>query len=99
MKREPERRRPLGLGEQEWRTAEVVVTFGACPDRRQRHHVGEIECRDRRLTDIGVDVGKLPSQASTAFTLSVIQVKSRPWITFSTSRSFSSAARASSSQT
>ena len=40
-----------------------------------------------------------PSQASNAFTPSGMQVKSRPWMTFSTSRSFSAARPASSSQT
>ena len=34
-----------------------------------------------------------PSQASSAFTPSGMQVKSRPWMTFSTSRSFSAAMR------
>ena len=30
--------------------------FGAGPDRRQRDHMREIEGRDRRLPDVGVDM-------------------------------------------
>ena len=62
MKRQPERRCAFGLGEQERRTAEVVVPFGACPDRRQRHHVGKVQGRDRRLANIGIDVAGQASE-------------------------------------
>ena len=34
----------------------MLVAFGSGPHRRERHHVGEVEGRDRRLADIGVDV-------------------------------------------
>ena len=36
----------------------MIVAFGARPDRGQRHHVGEVQGRDRRLADIGIDVAR-----------------------------------------
>ena len=51
----------------------------ARPDRRERHHLGEVQRRDRRLADIGETwPGNDPSHASMAFTVSRMQVKSRP---------------------
>ena len=34
----------------------MLIPFRPCPDSRERHHVGEIQRRHRRLADIGVDV-------------------------------------------
>src|SRR5579872_5369591 len=31
-------------------------SFRPCPHRRERHHVREVESRDGRLTDVGVDM-------------------------------------------
>ena len=42
--------------EEEWRGFEILVMLLACPNRRERHHVGEVECGDRRLADVGVDM-------------------------------------------
>ena len=36
--------------------SKMLVPFRPRPDRRERDHVGEIERRDRRLADIGVDM-------------------------------------------
>jgi hypothetical protein len=79
MKREPERGRAFGPAVKQRGRIEMLVPFRPRPHRRQGDHVGEIEGGDRRLPDIGVDVaGQLPSQASTALTVSAMQVKSRP---------------------
>jgi hypothetical protein len=53
----------------------------ARPDRGERDW-GEIQCRDRRLADVGSCVARSdPSQASPRRSRSRRQVKSRPWIT------------------
>jgi hypothetical protein len=58
--------------------------------------VGEIERGDRRLPDIGVDMaGQAAEPGVDRVDGLAIAVKSRPWMTFSTSRSFSSAMRGS----
>ena len=56
MEAEAERRRAFGPREEERRPLEMVVARRAGPDRRERDHVGEVQRRDRRLTDIGVSV-------------------------------------------
>ena len=56
MKRKAERGRTLGPREEERRRVEMLVLFRAGPDRRERHHVREVEGRDRRLADIGIDM-------------------------------------------
>src|SRR5258708_17796090 len=61
MQRESERRRPFRPRKEERRTFEMLVPFRAGPHRRERHHMGEIEGRDRRLTDVCID---MPWQAS-----------------------------------
>ena len=56
VERKPERRRALGLAEEQRRRAQMLVSLRARPDRRQRDHVREIERRDRWLPNVGVDV-------------------------------------------
>ena len=56
MEREAERRRAFRPREEQRRRLEMLIPFRPGPDRRERHHVGEIERRDRRLADIGVDM-------------------------------------------
>ena len=56
MEREPERRRSFRPREEQRRRLEMLIPFRPGPDRRERHHVREVERRDRRLADIGVDV-------------------------------------------
>ena len=56
MGAEPERRRAAGLGVEQRRTVEMGIADRPCPDRRQRHQVGEVERMDDRLADIGVDM-------------------------------------------
>ncbi len=58
MHREAERRRSFGLGVEQRRTAQVLVTLGTRPDRRKRDHVRQIQRRDRRLADVGVSVSR-----------------------------------------
>ncbi len=78
MQREAEWRRAIRPCMEERRATQMLVPFGSGPDRRDRDDVGEVQRRDRRLPDIGVEMaGTLPSQASTAFTPSRITVKSR----------------------
>ena len=61
MERQSEQRRAFGFGEQERRAAEMLVSLGPGPHGRERDHVREIERRDRRLADVGVDVtGQAP---------------------------------------
>ena len=36
----------------------MLVALGSGPDGRERHHVGEVQCRDRRLPHIGVDMAR-----------------------------------------
>src|SRR5882724_12306655 len=50
VKRKSKRCRALGLTEEQRRRAQMLVSVRACPDRRQRDHVREIERRDRRLS-------------------------------------------------
>ena len=56
MKRKAEGRRAFGPREEERRRLKMLVPFRPGPDRRERHHVGEVQGRDRRLADIGVDM-------------------------------------------
>ena len=53
---EPERRRPSVLREEQRRRLEMLIPFRPGPNRRERDHVREVQGRDRRLADIGVDV-------------------------------------------
>ena len=63
MEGEAERRRAFGPRKEQRRRAEMLVPFRPRPDRRERHHVGEVQGRDRRLADIGVDVAGQASRA------------------------------------
>ena len=36
----------------------MFISFRPCPHRRERHHVRQVERRDWRLADIGVDVAR-----------------------------------------
>ena len=94
MEGEAERRRALRPGEEQRRTVKMLVPFRPGPDRREGHHVGEVEGRDRRLAHVGVD---MPRQAAEPgfdrVQGSRMQVKSRPWMVFSTRASRSSAMR------
>ena len=47
---------PFRSREEQWRSTKMLIPFRPGPDGRERHHVGEVERRDRRLADIGVDV-------------------------------------------
>ncbi len=58
MDGKPERGRALGLAEQQWGCCKMLVPFRSRPHRRQRDHVGEIQCVDRGLADIGVDMAR-----------------------------------------
>src|SRR6516164_6379476 len=61
MQGEPERGRAFGPGKEERGCTEMLVTFRSRPHGRERYHVSEVEGRDRRLADIGVDMaGKTP---------------------------------------
>ena len=52
---------PSGTKEEmERRAIEMLIAVGSRPDGRERHHVGEVQRRDRRLAHIGIDV---PRQA------------------------------------
>src|SRR5579883_3576968 len=62
MEREAERRGPFGPREEERRRLEMLIPFRPGPDRRERHHVREIESRDGRLTNIGIDVTRHRTQ-------------------------------------
>ena len=62
MERETEWRRAFGLGKQQRRAVEMLVALGSGPHGRERNHVGEIERRDRRLADIGVDMARQASE-------------------------------------
>ena len=85
MEREPERRRAFGLGEQERRTAEMLVALRPGPHGRERDHVREIERRDRRLADIGTDVtGQAPEPGLERIDALRNAVKSRPWFSSAT---------------
>jgi hypothetical protein len=100
MEAEAKQRRAFGPREEQWRRLEMLVARRAGPDCRKRDHVRDVEGRDRRLTDIGVGVaGQRPEPGFHPLIVSTMQVKSRPWMTFSTRRSFSSALRGSLSQT
>jgi hypothetical protein len=56
VKRKPKRRGSFGPCEEERRRLKMLIPFWPGPHGRERHHVREVEGRDRRLTDIGVDV-------------------------------------------
>ena len=58
MEREAERRRAFRPGEEERGLLKMLIPFRPRPDGRERHHVGEIQRRDRRLTNIGVDMAR-----------------------------------------
>ena len=49
---------PSVLAKNSGGAVEMLVALGPGPDRRKRHHVREIEGRDRRLADIGVDMAR-----------------------------------------
>ena len=79
MKREAKRRGPFRPREKQGRCPKMGVPYRPCPDRGQRDRMSDVQGRDRRLTDVGIDwPGNEPSQASTALTVSTIEVKSRP---------------------
>ena len=54
MKRKPERGGAFGPGVEQRSVAEMLVPRLARPDRRERDHMGEIQCADRWLADIGI---------------------------------------------
>src|SRR5579885_3321420 len=54
MEREAERGRSFCPSKEERRRPKMLIPFRASPDRRKRHHVREIQCRERRLADICV---------------------------------------------
>ena len=56
MQRKAKRGRSLRSREEQRRCAQMLVSRRPRPDRRQRDHMREIERRDRRLADIGVDM-------------------------------------------
>ena len=58
MEAEPERCRSFRSGEKQWRGLKMFISFRPCPHRRERHHVRQVERRDWRLADIGVDVAR-----------------------------------------
>src|SRR3546814_7898295 len=58
MKGKPERGRAFGPAIKQGGLPEMLVPFRPRPHRRQRNHVSEIERRDRRLPDIGVDMAR-----------------------------------------
>ena len=100
MERETEGRRAFRPGKEQRRRIEMIIARRPGPDRRERHHMGKVQGRDRRLPDIGVDVTRQGAEPGLdRIHRLMMQVKSRPSMTFSTSRSFSSAMPASSSQT
>src|SRR6516165_6704495 len=58
MQGEPERGRAFGPGKEERGCTEMLVAFRSRPQGRERHHVSEVEGRDRRLADVGVDMAR-----------------------------------------
>ena len=58
MKAEAEWRRTLGPREEQRRRLEMFIARRTGPDRRKRDHVGQVQRRDRRLTDIGVGMSR-----------------------------------------
>jgi hypothetical protein len=62
MERKAERRGSFGPREEERRRLKMLIPFRPGPDRRERHHVREIERRDGRLTNIGVHVTRQRTQ-------------------------------------
>src|SRR3546814_5849394 len=58
LKGKPERGRAFGPAIKQEGLPEMLVPFRPRPHRRQRNHVSEIERRDRRLPDIGVDMAR-----------------------------------------
>ena len=70
MERKPERGRALGLAKEQRRRTEMLVSFRARPDRRERDHVGEIERARPAAGGHWRRHGRAatPSQASTALT-------------------------------
>ena len=58
MGNEAERCAADRAGDDQRRRVEMGVAFGAGPDRRERHHVSEIEGRDQRLPHVGIGVAR-----------------------------------------
>ena len=58
MEREAERRRAFRPREEQRGAAKMLIPFRPRPDGRERHHVREIQRRDRRLANVGVDVAR-----------------------------------------
>jgi hypothetical protein len=56
MERKPEGRRTLGLAEEQRRRAKMLIPFRPGPHRGEWHHVRQVQRRDRRLADVGVDM-------------------------------------------
>ncbi len=55
---EAEGGRSLGLGEEQWSAAQMVVPLRPGPDRGDRDHMGQVQGRDWRLADVGVGVAR-----------------------------------------
>ena len=64
VKRQPEWRCSFCLRKEQRRPVEVVVALGSRPDGGQRNQVSEVEGRERRLPDIGVDVAGQAAEPS-----------------------------------
>ena len=62
MEGEAKRRRPFRPREEQRRRIEMLVPFRPGPHRREGHHVGQVEGRDRRLADIGIDMARQASE-------------------------------------
>ena len=61
MEREAKRRRTFSAREEQRRGIKMLIACRPRPDGRERDHMREIERRDRRLADIGVDMaGQAP---------------------------------------
>ena len=81
--------RAFRLRKEEQRRLEMLIPFRSGPDQRERHQVRQIKRRDGRLADIGVDMSRQAAKPGLDRVdgPSPMQVKSRPWIVFSMSRS------------
>ncbi len=62
MQRKPERGGAFGPGVEQWSVAEMLILFRPRPDRRERDHMGEIQCADGRLADIGIGMSGQTSE-------------------------------------
>ena len=56
MRDQPEGRRAAGLGVEQRRSVQMRVALGSGPDRRERHHVGQVDAVHQRPADVGVAV-------------------------------------------